>query len=133
MRQIISIALALVIASLPLSSAYADDYRRYNQDEELARALAVLGVAVTAGVIISLATTPNEEPRDSWDRWDDDDWSYQPRRSDRWQAGQRQQPHYNDGPPNRGTWVEKFPYEQSGRDCPGPIDYWDGTYWCRVR
>lgn len=33
----------------------------------------------------------------------------------------------------RGLWVEKWKYERFGRACPGPIGYWDDTYWCRIR
>jgi hypothetical protein len=35
--------------------------------------------------------------------------------------------------PRRGHWVDKWEYERSGRACPGPIGFWGGTYWCRVR
>lgn len=46
-------------------------------------------------------------------------------------------PYYQRGYVNQrphGTWVDKWQYEHNtGRGCPGRIDYWDGNYWCRIR
>lgn len=84
MRQIISIVIALVFASLSPLSAYADDYRRHYNEEDVAAGIIVgLGLAIVGTAIIHSASTPSGQTY------------YYPQPNNQWHGGKYQQGHHS--------------------------------------
>ena len=117
MRKIISIVIALVIASIPLSSAYADDYNRhYNEDDVAAGVILGLGLAIIGGAIISSANAPSRQY----------DYYPEPQLQNRWNDNRRHsEQRWNQRRPQGITCTRNIGYDrylgyvdqQTGRPC----------------